>query len=195
MNNDLEIETHTKTKVRTHRHNNKHARSEREIIPPFPDQSSRKLAPSPTSLQTNKSTTQVTKCAQFSEKINQTTKIFWSKPAVSFKFVKLPDEIESEAGREENEKLFAVPVADPAKDLNWSKLFMLGNPSFCIFEIVDWLQLWNPKNSLSLSLALSWTLLSSGFSVCSWNDLGAKAMRLYSNRVVHVYYHVRHIDG
>jgi hypothetical protein len=36
---------------------------------------------------------------------------------VSFKFAKLPDETESEAGREENEKLFPVPGTDPAKDL------------------------------------------------------------------------------
>jgi hypothetical protein len=56
------------------------------------------------------------------------------KPAVSFKFAKLPNEIESEAGREDNEKLFEVPGeklfevpgeklfevpgSDRAKDLN-----------------------------------------------------------------------------
>ena len=45
---------------------------------------------------------------------NQT---FLIKPAVSFKFAKLPDEIESEAGREDNEKLFEVAGTDPAKDL------------------------------------------------------------------------------
>lgn len=49
--------------------------------------------------------------------MKHTTTILLSKPAVSFKFAKLPEEIESEAGRKENEKLFAVAGTDPANDL------------------------------------------------------------------------------
>lgn len=56
---------------------------------------------------------------------------FSSKPAVSFRFAKLPDEIESEEGREDNG--FVVPEIEPYNDLNWSRLLEIGNPSFfCI---------------------------------------------------------------
>lgn len=51
-----------------------------------------------------------------------------------FKFAKLPIASESEAAREEKEKVFPTPENDPDRDLNWSKLFMLGNPCFCILE-------------------------------------------------------------
>lgn len=51
-----------------------------------------------------------------------------------FKFAKLPEVIESEDEREEIDKVFAVPEADPVKDLNWSKLFMPKNPNFCILK-------------------------------------------------------------
>lgn len=47
---------------------------------------------------------------------SEKTKIF--KPAVSFKFAKLPNVIESEDGRPGTEKVFAVPGMDPDKDLN-----------------------------------------------------------------------------
>lgn len=120
---------------------------------------------------------------------------------MSFKFAKLPDEIESEAGRDENDKLFAVPGTDPAKDLKWSKLFMLGNPSFFIFEIEDQLQIRIPRNLFTnLCLYLSLNLehrssLSSGFSGCVWNRLGAKVMRIYNDRgFVHVYHHTRELN-
>lgn len=58
----------------------------------------------------------------------------YQKPAVSFKFAKLPDDVES-GGRGENEKVFAVPETDDESDLSWSNLFMLVNPSFCILQV------------------------------------------------------------
>ena len=54
---------------------------------------------------------------------------------MSFKFAKLPEDVESEEGREEKEKVFAVPGTEADSVFKRSKLFMLGNPSFCICEI------------------------------------------------------------
>jgi len=57
-----------------------------------------------------------------------------SKPAVSFRFAKLPDETESTEGREDNG--LEVPEMEPYNDLNWSRLLEIGNPSFfCIAKI------------------------------------------------------------
>lgn len=74
-----------------------------------------------------------------------------SKPAVSFKFAKLPDETESEDWRAEidDDNGFAVPDAEPYNDLNLSRLFEIGNPpSFCIAmaKIETENEKWNPRN-------------------------------------------------
>lgn len=67
--------------------------------------------------------------------IRESNRIGTIKPAVIFKFAKLPIASESEEVREEKEKVFPTPEDDPDRDLSWSKLFMLGNPSFCISNL------------------------------------------------------------
>lgn len=66
---------------------------------------------------------------------NRKTEVeFGSKPAVSLRFAKLPDETESAEGREDNG--FGVAEIEPYSDLNWSRLLEIGNPSFfCIAKI------------------------------------------------------------
>ena len=48
-----------------------------------------------------------------------------------FKLAKLPDVVESIDGRELNEKF----LAGADSDLNWSKVFMFGNPNLCISKL------------------------------------------------------------
>lgn len=66
---------------------------------------------------------------------NRKTEVeFGSKPAVSLRFAKLPDETESAEGREDNG--FGVAEIEPYSDLNWSRLLEIGNPRFfCIAKI------------------------------------------------------------
>lgn len=106
----------------------------REIrVPPSRDLFWRKPVLWPISLQTNKSKTEIIANVQvISLRELKINKNLQSEPAVIFKLAKLPDVVESVDDRELNEKFFA----DPDSDLNWSKVFMLGNPNFCISKSI-----------------------------------------------------------